>query len=182
MNSLPLWCVHTGNSGKLEAYDLSHHNHSRSGLSLHHHRRAVAKRAERRHFRRLRRPGQSDGIRSAGRGQRAFQGHNVVGGGIHDHFHRPCRLCQQAQRPDLSFAGDQISACEDAACSEAESSSPNRSAKIKFLQAGSAPVPSVRRARNCRSTRPCQHGVGAPRPLTDFPVIVFAARRLYHPG
>src|ERR1039458_5116602 len=52
---------------------------------------------------------------SARRGQRAFESYDLVGCGIHDHFHHLVTLRFQARRPYLSVARSEVATCQDAA-------------------------------------------------------------------
>ena len=81
---------------KIKTYDLPRHHHPYSSLFLHYHCGFAAERQERRHIGGVWRAGQPDGIRPAGRGQRAFQGDHLVGGGVYDHFDYIVGLCQPA--------------------------------------------------------------------------------------
>jgi hypothetical protein len=135
-----------------KTYDLSHHCDSHPGLFLHYRCGSAAERPERGHFCCLWRPGQPDRIRSTRRSQRAFESYNLVGGGIHDHIHCTCGVLQQAQRPDVGFAGDQVATSQDAACSSAESGHATGAAEVTFRRSSHL-VPSARRAREQRAHR-----------------------------
>lgn len=94
--------------GNFKTYDLSGHNCSHSGLFLYYRGRSVAERQERRYFGGVWRARQPNGVRSSGRGQRAFQGDDMVGRGFHDYFHHPVGIRGQTRRSEFGAAGCEI--------------------------------------------------------------------------
>ena len=117
------------------------HYHSHPGLLLHYRGRAAAERQERRHLRGLRRPRQPDGIRSTRRGQRAFQSHDLVRGGLHDHVDYAVGLRRQARRPGIGAAGDKVAAGEDPAGNSGATTPPLHRSSFNAL-ARSCALPS----------------------------------------
>jgi hypothetical protein len=85
------------------------------GLFLYHRRRAAAERHEWGHFGGIWRAGQPNGVRSEGRGQRAFESDDLVSGVVRGYVDHAFYLCLAAGGPDVGAAGHQDAAGEDAA-------------------------------------------------------------------
>jgi hypothetical protein len=111
---------HCRRLGKFRIYDLSGHHHPHPGLLLHYCGCSAAKREERRYFRGFWRARQPNGVRSSRGGQCAVQGHDVVGRGVHDHFHHAVGLRIEAKRSNLGTPGCEVPTSEDATRADTE--------------------------------------------------------------
>ena len=118
-----------------KTYDLPHYDDPHPGLLLHHHCGSAAERQERRHFRGFRRTGQPDGVRSARRGQRAFQSHHLVGCGVHDYLHSIVGVRNPARRTDLRSGRFEVATGQDAACPGAEAGDTTHATEVSVQAA-----------------------------------------------